>query len=121
MSENAGKAIWRVWARDNSAHERGFDALLVVHDATDHARWQRHIGLPVPYEGELADVPQTLIVHAHAGAPPLIVEYKAFAPDGSLRIGGRSTLPLAVIVRTASGIHVAGLPGGTPEPLAPAT
>jgi hypothetical protein len=121
MSDDPGRGVWRVWARDESTHEHGFDALVVFHDATPQARWQRHVALPIPYEEELPDVPLTLIVRARPSSPALFVEYKGFAPDGSLRIVGRSAHPLAVIVRSASGILVTGLPEGSPEPLAPAT
>jgi hypothetical protein len=65
----------------------------------------------VPYESELPDVPFTLVVRARPEAGTLLVECEALAPDGTRRIYGRSTHPLAVIVRSATGILVTGLPG----------
>ena len=121
MSRDPGRAVWRVSARDGTAQEEAFDALVLPHDTSPSASGQRHIGLPLPYEGQFPDIPQTLIVHARPGAGPLSVEYRGYGTDGSLQIVGRGALPLVVIVRSATGIQVTGLPDGALESLAPAT
>lgn len=110
MSDDPGQGIWRVWARDENPHEHAFDALVIFNHPASRMPGQRHVNLPVPYEGTVPDVPLTLVVRAHDDIGPIIVEYRGFAPDGSLRLVGRSSLPLVVIVRSATGIQVTGLP-----------
>ena len=119
MSEDAGRAVWRVDTYDATARENAFDALILIDDAAHKARGGRHVGLPTPYEGELPDVPMTLIVWAHPEVGPLTVRYTGYAADGSARIVGQGRLPLTVIHRSASGIQITGLPG-PPDSVAPA-
>jgi hypothetical protein len=111
MSDDYGKAVWRVAARDGAAHEHAFDALVVVADDTTKLPIRRHVGVAVPFEGELEDVPLTMIVHARPEVGPIVVDYCVYGSDGSGRVCGRSTQQLAVIVRSATGILVTGLPG----------
>ena len=111
MSDKHGTAIWRVTKADGSAIEHAFDALVIPSGRAAPQDFERHIDLSIPFEGKLTDVPLTLVVQAHAEAGPVIVEYQGFKPDGTLRLMGRSMQPLAVIVRTPTGISVAGLPG----------
>ena len=109
-STEAGTAIWRVTSADASAHEHAFDALVIPNDIAGPQRLERHLDASVPFEGKLADVPLTLVVQVHDDVVGVIVEYHGFAPDGTLRIMGRSNQTLTVIVRTEMGIRVAGLP-----------
>ena len=121
MSTEADTVVWRVRAVDGAAVDQAFDALVLPHAASPAAGAERHVGLAVPYEGRFADVPHTLVVHARPGVTPLVVEYQIQLASGSMRMGGRSTAPLTAIVRSATGMHVTGLPGLPAESLAPAT
>lgn len=124
MNSESGKLVWRVRARDDAHSAAAFDALVLRTDKRGAERLgpsPRLLGAAVPYESELADAPLILVVRARADAGPLIVECEAIGPDGARQVYGRSSDPLAIIVRSTRGILVTGLPPVTPEPLAPAT
>jgi hypothetical protein len=124
MSTETGKLLWRVRAADDSPHAAAFDALVLPTDASSRARLglsPRLLGTAVPYEAELTDTPVALVVRARANAGRLIVECEAIGPDGERRVYGRATEPLAVIVRSPTGVLVTGLPTEPADPLAPAT
>ena len=120
MSTESSTVTWRVSAQEDAPAE-AFDALILPHVATPQTVCERHVGLPVPHEGTLSDEPHTLIVRARPGAGPLVVEYEVHGPDGALQMRGRSTSPLAVIVRSATSMLVTGLPDAPAESIAPAT
>ena len=105
MSAEYGRAIWRVTAHDGVAREHAFDAQVVVHGAGGPESREEHVSLPVPYEGELPDIPFTLRVQSLLGAGALTVHVRCFAPDGTPRVSAGSALPHAEIHRTASGIY----------------
>lgn len=124
MPGKLGKIVWRVRAPDGAPHASAFDALVLPTDVGDVAQWthpRRLLAVPVPHEGELPDSPLTLVVRARADAGPLVVECEAVGPDGVRQVYGRASEPLAVIVRSTTGILVTGLPAASAEPLAPAT
>jgi hypothetical protein len=105
------RTVWGVSARDQSARDDAFDALVIVHGDPGFQRSERHVGASVPFEGELPNAPLTLIVRTRHGAAPLLVDVKSFATDGTMLTHGRSTTGVAVIARSASGgIMVTGLP-----------
>jgi hypothetical protein len=119
MSEATGKILWRVEAADGSSQTSAFDALVLATNSSDQdrlARPSRLIGLDVPYERELPDVPLTLIVRTRTGSVPLQVFCDVRGPDGERTVFGRAGRPLAVIVRTSTGILLTGLPDGEDEP-----
>jgi hypothetical protein len=114
MIDELGRVVWRVRAQNGAETAGAFDALVVPTVAsglTGGGKSAQHLAMSVPYEGELPDAPFTLVVRARPDAGTLLVECEALAPDGTRRIYGRSTHPLAVIVRSATGILVTGLPG----------
>lgn len=119
MNENAGRAVWRVDNQNATALENAFDALILIDDEAHKGRGGRHVGLPTPYEGELPDVPLTLIVLAHPEVGPLTVRYTGYATDGSVRVVGHGRLPLTVIHRSVRGILITGLPA-PPDSFGPA-
>ena len=123
MSTEHGKLLWRVRAADGSPSAAAFDALVLPTD-TARGAWlgqsPRLLGVAVPHEAELEDTPLTLVVRARDNARPLIVECEAIGADGERQVYGRASQPLAVIVRSATGVLVAGLPPAS-DPLAPAT
>ena len=124
MSTQQGKLIWRVRGADDSPRAAAFDALVLPTDATSRTRLgpsPRLLGAAVPHEGELADTPLALVVRAREHAGALIVECEAIGPDGQRQVYGRASEPLAVIVRSATGVLVTGLPAAPADPLAPAT
>jgi hypothetical protein len=110
-SNDFGTAIWSIRANDDLPHDHACDALIVSDGEAGRATIQRLTDLPVPYRGELAGGPLTLIVRARDGVPPLQVRYEGFNREGSPQVVGASSLPVAVIVRSAKGIHITGLPG----------
>lgn len=103
---------WRVHARDASKAADAFDALILPTDGRtkrfEHPT--RLVACSIPYESELPDTPLTLVVRARPAVGPLIVECETFAPDGTRLVYGRGSQPLVVIVRSAHGIIVSGLP-----------
>lgn len=105
-----GTAIWTIRANDDAPHEHACDVMILSHGGAEMPQIQRFADLPVPYRGETADRPLTLIVRAREGVPPLQVRYEGFTPDGSPRIVGGASLPVSVIVRSAKGIQATGLP-----------
>ena len=111
MSDDDRRAVWRVRAQDDVRRVQGFDALVLVDGAAGAGRVQRHVGLPVPYEGEMPDRPLTLIVAARPGVGALVVEYRACRADGTGCVTGRSMDAVVVIARSATGILVTGLRG----------
>lgn len=118
MSGHMGTLTWRVTAAAPTAVPNAFDALIVptgdhVTELAGHPT--RMIGAAIPYEATLPDIPVTLIVQARAGSPPLLVQCDVVGPDGVRRVYGHARQPLAVIVRTSSGIRVTGLPVTTPD------
>jgi hypothetical protein len=119
-----GKFVWRVRAADGAASAAAFDALVLPtdpHGPDPLAASTRLIAVDVPHESELPDAPLTLIVRARESVRPLVVECEALGPDGGRRLYGRASEPLAVIVRSATGVLVTGLPAAPREPLEPAT
>jgi hypothetical protein len=117
-----GKVVWRVRTADDAANVGTFDALiLATHEPGKNPLGQptRLTGATVPFESEIPDIPFTLVVRARPDAGPLVVECDVTGPDGARRVYGRSTQPLAVIVRSVTGIIVAGLPTVESEPLTP--
>ena len=124
MSSELGKLVWRVRAADDSTRVSAFDALVLPTDTNSRTRLgpsPRLLGAAVPHEAELPDTPLALVVRARETAGPLIVECEAIGPDGERQVYGRASEPLAVIVRSATGVLVTGLPATPPEPMAPAT
>src|SRR5262245_24033642 len=124
MSTEQGKLVWRVRAANNSPHSAAFDALVLPTDATSRPRLgppPRLLGAAVPYEGELPDTPLASVVRAREHAGALIVECEAIGPDGQRQIYGRASEPLSIIIRSATGVFVTGLPAVPPDSLAPAT
>jgi hypothetical protein len=114
--------VWRVRSADNAPNAGTFDALILPTDGRGKDRLgqpTRVTGATVPFESHVADVPFTLVVRARPDAGPLVVECDVLGPDGVRRVYGRSSQPLAVIVRSATGIIVAGLPEATSSPLLP--
>jgi hypothetical protein len=75
----------------------------------------------VPHESTLDDEPHTLVVRGRPDAGPLVIEYEVRGADGALRMRGRSTSAVAVIVRSATSMLVTGLPDAPIESIAPAT
>ena len=124
MTTDRGKLIWRVRATDDSARIAAFDALVLPTDATSRTRLgpsPRLLGAAVPHEAELPDTPLALVIRSRERSGALIVECEAIGPDGERQIYGRASEPLAVIVRSATGVLVTGLPAAPPDPLVPAT
>lgn len=124
MSTEQGKFIWRVRAADGSPCAAAFDALVLPTDPSSRLRLglsPQLLGVAVPHESELADTPLALIVRARESVGRLIVECEAIGPDGTRQVYGRASQPLAVIVRSATGVLVTGLPVTPAEPLAPDT
>jgi hypothetical protein len=120
---DGGKVIWRVSALDGLPHASAFDALILPTDGGSLDRLGRPtrvIDAAVPHQAELADTPFVLVVHARADIGPLKVECEAFGADGSRQVYGRSSPPIAVIVRSTTGVLGTGLPDGL-EPGAQAT
>ncbi len=112
------KVVWRVSALDGLPRAGAFDALILPTDGGSPGQLGRPTRLTdaaVPHQGELTDTPFVLVVHARADAGPLKVECEALRADGSRQVYGRASQPIAVIVRSATGILVTGLPDG-PEP-----
>jgi hypothetical protein len=119
MSATLGKLVWRVRAADDSTCADAFDALVLPTDASSRTRLgpsPRLLGAAVPHEAELTDTPLALVIRARENAGPLIVECEAIGPDGECRVYGRASEPLAVIVRSATGVLVTGLPAAPSEP-----
>ena len=119
-----GKFIWRVRTPNGAAYPAAFDALVLTADPRGPdplGPSARLIAANVPHESELPDTPVTLIVRARERAGPLVVECEALGPDGDRRLYGRAIEPLAVIVRSATGVLVTGLPAAPAQPLEPAT
>ena len=112
MVGERGRFVWRVHARDASSSAGAFDALILPTDGGtkrfEHPT--RLVACSIPYESELPDTPLTLVVRARPAVGALIVECETFAPDGTRLVYGRGSQPLVVIVRSASGIIVTGLP-----------
>jgi hypothetical protein len=121
MTHEGRHAVWRVRAHDGGDRERGFDALVLVDGAEGADRARRLVGLPLPYEGEMPDRPLTLIAAAHPGVGSLVVEYRGCRPDGTECVAGRSTGPVAIVVRSATGILTTGLGREPPELPVPPT
>lgn len=118
-----GKVVWRVSALDGVPRASAFDALILPTDGGSPDRLGRPtrvIDAAVPHQAELTDTPFVLVVHARADIGPLKVECEALRADGSRQVYGRASLPIAVIVRSATGVLVTGLPDGL-EPRAQAT
>ena len=116
------KVVWRVRSADDAPNPGAFDALILATDGRGQDRLGRPTrltGADVPFEREVPDVPFTLVVRARPDTRPLVVEFDVIGPDGARRAYGRSTQPLAVIVRSANGIIVTGLPEATSAPLLP--
>ena len=114
-----GKVVWRVSALDRAPRASAFDALILPTDGGSPDRLGRPtrvIDAAVPHQGELTDTPFVLVVHARADIGALKVECEAFGADGSRRVYGRASQPIAVIVRSATGVLVTGLPDGNCEP-----
>jgi hypothetical protein len=119
MSTALGKLVWRVRAADGSPCAAAFDALVLPTDASSRTRLgpsPRLLGAAVPHEAELTDTPLALVIRARENAGPLIVECEAIGPDGERQVYGRASQPLAVIVRSATGVLVTGLPAAPSEP-----
>ena len=124
MTTEQGKFIWRVRAADDSPRAAAFDALVLPTDATSRNRLgpsPRLLGAAVPHEGELVDTPLALVVRAREHAGALIVECEAIGPDGQRQVYGRAMQPVSVIVRSATGVLVTGLPATPADPLEPTT
>ena len=119
-----GRFIWRVRAPDGAARPAAFDALVLPADPRSSdplGPSARLLAADVPHESELPDTPVVLIVRARERAGPLVVECEAFGPDGDRRLYGRASEPLAVVVRSATGVLVTGLPAAPAQPLEPVT
>ncbi len=110
-SNDFGIGIWSIRANDDLPHEHACDALIVSNVEGGRSNIQQLSDLPVPYRGELANGPLTLIVRARDGVPPLQVRYEGFDREGTPQVVGGASLPVAVIVRSAKGIQITGLPG----------
>lgn len=118
--ERVRRLVWRVRAQDGRAYRDAFDAAVLP--ARFHTSPpSRQMGLDLPHESEQADEPLTLIVRAHANAPPIIVECEIVAADGAVLSRGWSTNQEAVIIRSPAALVVTGLPEGEPDPFAPTT
>ena len=123
MSDSGGKILWRVHAADGQPRTAAFDALLLAADrrAQEELRPSRLIGVDVPFERELPNVPLTLIVRTNTAGASLICECHVLGPDGSRRVYGRSASSLAVFLCSEAGILVTGLPAPASESTAPTT
>jgi hypothetical protein len=124
MADEQGTLVWRVRAADDSTHASAFDALIFGTDTVGPVRQAydaRLLAEAVPYESKIADIPLVLVVRARPEVGPLIVDCDVIDRDGNRRAYGRSTQPLAVIVRSKGGMTVGGLPGALPEELATPT
>jgi hypothetical protein len=123
MSDSGGKILWRVHAADGQPRAAAFDALLLAADrpAQEELRPSRLIGVDVPFERELPNVPLTLIVRANIAGASLICECDVLGADGKRRVYGRSASSLAVFLCSKAGIVVTGLPAPASESTAPAT
>jgi hypothetical protein len=111
--EHGGTIHWRVSAADGLAHSKALDALLLATNTNEQAQLgetSQLLGCEVPFERRLPDIPLTLVVRANPNAGRLLVECDVLGPNGERRMYGRSTKPLAVIIRTAAGIAITGLP-----------
>jgi len=109
------KVVWRVSALDGLPRAGAFDALILPTDGGSPDRLGRPTRLTdaaVPHQGELTDTPFVLVVRARMDAGPLKVECDVLRADGSRRVYGRATQPIAVIVRSATGVLVSGLSDG---------
>ena len=124
MSAELGKLVWRVRAADDSRCAGAFDAVVLPTEAGSRTHLGpslRLLGADVPHEAELTDTPVALVVRARPHVGRLIVECEAIGPNGERQVYGRASEPLAVIVRSATGVLITGLPAAPPEPIAPAT
>jgi hypothetical protein len=89
------------------------DALVLAANASEQAQLgetAQLLGCEVPFERRLPDIPLTLVVRANPNAGRLMVECDVLGPNGERRMYGRSTRPVAVIIRSTTGIVVTGLP-----------
>ena len=123
MGERDGKILWRVRTPDGQPRAAAFDALILAakRPAQDIVGPSRLIGIDVPFERELPDVPLTLVVRTSSADAPLLNECDVIGPDGNRRVYGRSGSPLAVFICSEAGIVVTGLPAPGVEPPAQAT
>jgi hypothetical protein len=111
--EQGGTIHWRVTAADGLAHSKALDALVLAANASEQAQLgetAQLLGCDVPFERRLPDIPLTLVVRANPNAGRLMVECDVLGPNGERRMYGRSTRPVAVIIRSTTGIVVTGLP-----------
>ncbi len=111
--EQGGTIHWRVSAADGLVHGNALDALVLAASAGEQARLgesSQLLGCEVPFERRLPDIPLTLVVRANPNAGRLVVECDVLGPNGERRMYGRSTKPVAVIIRSTAGIMVTGLP-----------
>jgi hypothetical protein len=124
MSTDQKKLRWRVSSADGAPFESAFDAIVLP--TAEGGRIPagssvRLVAASVPHVAELADTSLTLVVRARDDAKPLIVECEAIGADGKRQVYARASQPVSIIICSASGVVVAGLPGAAPEGLTPAT